>query len=175
MQGTDRSNSWHSSCFPSPCGRYSSRPTPNRSAGPRSLPFGSARATCARCQRPPVLRPRSRERLGPVSPGVRPWSRGNGMKSVLPPSEPLDYGYPGRLEPRDRVPLRSPGHLDAADRAAAAGTALPDADPGYSLNDRAGRTTSSTGSRTLTATIWRGWFSTSRPASSASRSISSPR
>ena len=60
-------------------------------------------------------------------------------------------------------------------RPAAAGAALPHADPRVFAEGSSRRTTSSTGSRIRKATISRGWSSRSRPRSSSWKSIWSPK
>ncbi len=63
----------------------------------------------------------------------------------------------------------------AAGRAAAAGAALPHADPVATRCASSRPSTSSTGSRTRSPTTWRGWSSPRRPPSSRSPSTWSPR
>ena len=60
-----------------------------------------------------------------------------------------------------------PGQARAANRSAAPGAALPHADPLLFAEDSIPKTTSSTGSRTRRATIWRGWSFRSRRTSSS--------
>ena len=67
------------------------------------------------------------------------------------------------------------GGAGAAGRPAAAGAALPHADPVLLAAASSRSSTSSTGSRIRTATTWRGSSSPRRPTSCASRSTSSPR
>ena len=64
--------------------------------------------------------------------------------------------------------------LGAAGDPAAAGAALPHADPALFADGRARASTSSTGSRTRSATTWRAWFPGQDRRAFASRSIWSP-
>jgi hypothetical protein len=76
---------------------------------------------------------------------------------------------PRRPEPRHPLPLRPPGQPGAAGHAPAPGAALPQQRHFVLAQGRAGRATSSTGSKTRLPTTRRAWCSRKRPPSSRSR------
>ena len=112
---------------------------------------------------------------GPPRSGARACA-GSSRSCPIPtgPDERTPMAIRVALQHRTTLSLRPPRQALAARDPAAAGAALPHADPRLLAERRAGRRTSSTGSRTPTATGSRGWCSPSRPTSSRSSSTSRP-